>query len=267
MQLVSQGPIIAGGGKGTEITSISAGLGNDNVRLVGMRDGTVWKTTTTGSTTLTNVTPAGAPAGVPVGKVMVDPNNTDPNAITAYIGYGGFGTTGAPITHLWKTTNLAGGAATWVAMSNGLPDIPYRCNCRRSPQRGGARSRNEHLSRNRHRRLPIDRRRGELGGFQSRQHLAGASGFRHRFSRTDRSWQSQPHPANRDAWPRHLGDPDRKCSDTYADTDTDTWWANAHADGYTGTDVNTGTDANTDTDADTCRLGRQRLYSSPGRHG
>jgi hypothetical protein len=55
---------------------------------------------------------------------MVDPNNTDANAITAYIGYGGFGTTGTPITHVWKTTNLAAGAASWVAMSNGLPDMP-----------------------------------------------------------------------------------------------------------------------------------------------
>ncbi len=123
MQQVSQGPIIPGGGLNKEVTTISVGLGNDNVRLVGMRDGSVWATTT-GSNTLTNVTPAGAPAGVTVGKVMVDPNNTDPNAITAYIGYGGFGTTAKPITHLWKTTNLAGGAATWVAMSTGLPDIP-----------------------------------------------------------------------------------------------------------------------------------------------
>jgi hypothetical protein len=123
MNQVSQGPIIPGGGLNKEVTTISVGLGNDNVRLVGMRDGSVWMTTT-GSPTLTNVTPAGAPAGVTVGKVMVDPNNTDPNAITAYIGYGGFGTTAKPITHLWKTTNLAGGAATWVAMSTGLPDIP-----------------------------------------------------------------------------------------------------------------------------------------------
>jgi hypothetical protein len=121
MQQVSQGPIVAGGG--VEITSISAALGNDNVVLVGMKNGTVWATTT-GANGFTNVTPTNAPTGVPVGKVMVDPNNTDVNAITAYIGYGGFGTTATPITHVWKTTNLAGGAATWVAMSNGLPDIP-----------------------------------------------------------------------------------------------------------------------------------------------
>ena len=120
MQLVSQGPLVPGA---VEVTSISIAQGNDNVRLVGMRNGTVWATTT-GSTTLTNVTPAGAPAGVTVGKVMIDPNNTDPNAITAYIAYGGFGTAATPITHLWKTTNLAGGAATWVAASTGLPDVP-----------------------------------------------------------------------------------------------------------------------------------------------
>ncbi len=98
MQIASQGPIVAGGG--VPVTSISVGLGNDNVRLVGMKDGTVWATTD-GSNTLTNVTPAGAPTGVTVGKVMVDPNNTDPAAITAYIGYGGYGTAAAPMTHLF----------------------------------------------------------------------------------------------------------------------------------------------------------------------
>ena len=118
MQLVSQGPITAN----VAVSSISVGLGNDNVRLVGLRDGTVWATTN-GSNVLTNVTPPGAPS-VTVGKVLIDPNNTNAGAITAYIGYGGFGTAATPITHLYKTTNLAGGAATWVAMSNGLPDIP-----------------------------------------------------------------------------------------------------------------------------------------------
>jgi hypothetical protein len=121
MQRVSQGPIVSAGK--VEVTSISVGLGNDNARLVGMRDGSVWATTT-GAATLINVTPAGAPLGMPVNKVMVDPNNTNPNAITAYIGYGGFGMAASPIMHLWKTTNLAGGAATWVAMSTGLPDLP-----------------------------------------------------------------------------------------------------------------------------------------------
>jgi hypothetical protein len=120
MQPVSgTGPIA---GNGVAVSSISVGLGNDNVRLVGMRNGKVYATTSGG--TLVDVTPAGAPAGVTVGKVMVDPNNTDPNAITAYIAYGGLGRATAPITHIWKTTNLAGGASTWVAMSNGLPDVP-----------------------------------------------------------------------------------------------------------------------------------------------
>jgi hypothetical protein len=116
MQRVSQASIA---GSGVEVTSISIARTNDNVRLVGMRNGTVWATTT-GSTTLVDVTPAGRTAGVPVGKVYIDPNNSN----TAYIAYGGLGTTAAPITHLWKTTDLAGGAGTWVAMSNGLPDVP-----------------------------------------------------------------------------------------------------------------------------------------------
>ena len=118
MVVVSQASIA---GAGIAMSSISIGA-NDNFRLVGMRNGKVYATTT-GSTTLTDVTPAGAPAAT-VGKVMIDPNSTNAGAITAYIGYGGFGTTAAPITHMWKTTNLAGGAATWVAMSTGLPDIP-----------------------------------------------------------------------------------------------------------------------------------------------
>ncbi|MDQ6859644.1 MAG: dockerin type I repeat-containing protein [Verrucomicrobiota bacterium] len=119
MQLVSQAPIVPN----VEITSISVAPGNDNVRLLGMRNGTVWATTD-GSTMLTNVTPVGAPAGVTVGKVMIDPNITNAGTITAYIAYGGLGTSAAPVTHVWKTTNLAGGAGTWVAMSNGLPDVP-----------------------------------------------------------------------------------------------------------------------------------------------
>jgi hypothetical protein len=120
MMQVSQGPIVAGG---VEITSISAALGNDLVVMVGMRDGTVWATTN-GAGNFVNVTPTNAPKGVPVGKVMIDPNNTNASAMTAYIGYGGFGTTAAPITHVWKTNNLAGGSNSWAPMSIGLPDIP-----------------------------------------------------------------------------------------------------------------------------------------------
>jgi hypothetical protein len=128
MQLVSQGPIPAVS-SGPQVTSVSVGLGNDNVRLVGMRDGRVWATTT-GSNVLTDVTPPDVYVGADlVGKVMVDPNNTNPGAITAYIAYGNFswpaGVVAANhVTHLYKTTNLAGGANTWVDMSNGLPDIP-----------------------------------------------------------------------------------------------------------------------------------------------
>ncbi len=130
IQLVSQGPI-ATQSAGPQITSISVALGNDNVRLVGLRDGRVWATTT-GSNTLVEVTPPDVYVGADlVGRVMIDPNTSNPNAITAYVAYGNFSWPANPfmvppnhVTHLYKTTNLAGGASTWVDMSNGLPDIP-----------------------------------------------------------------------------------------------------------------------------------------------
>ena len=118
MQRVSQASIA---GVGVAASSISIGS-NDNFRLLGMRNGTVWATTT-GSSTLVDVTPAGVPATT-VGKVMIDPNSSNAGAVTAYIAYGGFGTVATPMTHMWKTTNLGGGSATWVPISTGLPDIP-----------------------------------------------------------------------------------------------------------------------------------------------
>ncbi len=118
MQLASQASIA---GAGVAVSSIGIGS-NDNFRIVGMQNGKVYATTT-GSATLTDVTPPAAP-GVTVNKVMIDPNTTNAAAVTAYIAYGGFGTTGTPIVHMWKTTNLAGGAATWVPIGTGLPDIP-----------------------------------------------------------------------------------------------------------------------------------------------
>lgn len=118
MQVASQASLA---GAGVAVSSIGIGS-DDNFRIVGMRNGKVYATTT-GSATLTDVTPPAAP-GVTVNKVMIDPNTTNAAAVTAYIAYGGFGTTGTPIVHMWKTTNLAGGAATWAPIGTGLPDIP-----------------------------------------------------------------------------------------------------------------------------------------------
>ena len=112
MTKVSQEPIVSG----QPITAIGIAPSNDNVRIVGLRNGTIWRTTT-GSTTLTNVTGAGMPARF-VGRIVIDPNNPE----IAYVGYTGFGVTANQ--HIWKTTNLSNATPTWTASGSGIPDVP-----------------------------------------------------------------------------------------------------------------------------------------------
>lgn len=110
MVLVSQGPLSTGA-----ISAIGISKQNDNVRIVGIRNGKVFATTT-GANPLTDVTNAGFPAKY-VARAVIDPNNSN----TAYVTFAGFGIVGKQV---WKTTNLAGGAGTWSAAASGLPDAP-----------------------------------------------------------------------------------------------------------------------------------------------
>ena len=112
MVKVSQEPIVSG----QPISAIGIAPSNDNVRIVGLRNGTIWRTTT-GSTTLTNVTGAGMPARF-VGRIVIDPTNPD----IAYVGFTGFGVTANQ--HVWKTTNLVAATPTWTAAGSGIPDVP-----------------------------------------------------------------------------------------------------------------------------------------------
>ena len=112
MTLVSQGPIISA----VAISSISIARADDNVRLLGFRNGKVYSTST-GSSVLTDVTPIGAPA-VPVGRVMIDPIDKK----TAYVCYGGYGL--AAGSHVWKTSNLDAATPTWIVSGSGIPDVP-----------------------------------------------------------------------------------------------------------------------------------------------
>ncbi|MBL8191578.1 MAG: putative Ig domain-containing protein, partial [Acidobacteria bacterium] len=119
MTKVSQEPIVSG----QAITAISIAPSNDNVRIVGLRNGTIWRTTT-GSSTLTNITGASMPS-VFVGRIVIDPTNSD----VAYVGYSSYRLAAGPI---WKTTNLSSATPTWTALggciicvpSNGIPDVP-----------------------------------------------------------------------------------------------------------------------------------------------
>jgi hypothetical protein len=94
---------------------------DDNVRIVGTTDGQVWMTQS-GSSTLTNVTSGSFPFSSTgtryVSRALIDPNDTN----TAWVCFGGFGMPAGQ--HIWKTNNLAGGAGTWVASGNGIPDVP-----------------------------------------------------------------------------------------------------------------------------------------------
>lgn len=112
MTLVSQGPFQAG----AAVSAIGVSPQNDNVRIVGLRTGLVFATTT-GATPLANVTSGLFPAKY-VSRAVIDPNN--PN--TAYVTFSGFGIAGRQI---WKTTNLNVTPPTWTNAATGLPDVPF----------------------------------------------------------------------------------------------------------------------------------------------
>jgi hypothetical protein len=111
MTLVSQGPFQAG----VAVSAIGISPANDNVRIVGLRNGGIFATTT-GANPLVNVRSAAMPAKY-VSRAVIDPNN--PN--TAYVAFSGFGIPGQQI---WKTTNLNANPPTWSIAAASLPDVP-----------------------------------------------------------------------------------------------------------------------------------------------
>ncbi len=111
MTVVSQGPFQAG----VAVSSIGVSPQNDNVRIVGLRNGGVFATTT-GASPLANVRSTSMPAKY-VSRSMIDPNNAN----TAYVTFSGFGIAGRQI---WKTTNLNAAPPTWTNAATGLPDVP-----------------------------------------------------------------------------------------------------------------------------------------------
>jgi FG-GAP-like repeat len=125
MTLVSQGPLNGpAGGSGIVVTAIGISPQDDNVRIVGMRNGQVFATVN-GSSTLTDVTGANFPPVNPldptrksIGRAVIDPNNK----FTAYVTFTIFG---APLgQQIFKTTNLDNATPTWVPASNGIPQVP-----------------------------------------------------------------------------------------------------------------------------------------------
>lgn len=121
MTVVSQNPITAG----QPITTIGIAPTDDNARIVGLRNGHIYATTT-GASTLTDVTSPSMPPPNPndanqrraVGRAVFDPTNSSIAYVT-FVGY-----TIPAGQHIWKTTNLAAGAAGWFPAGNGIPDVP-----------------------------------------------------------------------------------------------------------------------------------------------
>ena len=126
MTLVSQGPLVPSSpaGSGVVVTSIGISPQDDNVRLVGMRNGQVFATTT-GSAVMTDVTGGNFPPPNPadltrnsIGETVIDPNNK----FTAYISFTSFSPPAGQ--QIFKTTNLNDPVPTWTPSSNGIPQVP-----------------------------------------------------------------------------------------------------------------------------------------------
>jgi photosystem II stability/assembly factor-like uncharacterized protein len=128
MVTVSQGPLVPSplptSTSGVVVTTIGVSPQDDNVRIVGMRDGKVFATTT-GSATLTNITGANFPAPNPldttrnsIGHAVIDPNNK----FTAYVSFVSFSPPAGQ--QIFKTTNLNDPSPTWTPSSSGIPQVP-----------------------------------------------------------------------------------------------------------------------------------------------
>ena len=123
MTIVSQNPLIAG----VAVSAIGISPTNDNVRIVGMRNGNVFATTT-GSAVLTNTAfpfptnATGSTTNRHVGRAVIDPANSN----TAYVTLAYY-TNPATAGQIWRTTNLNSATPTWTSIGNsatGLPNIP-----------------------------------------------------------------------------------------------------------------------------------------------
>jgi hypothetical protein len=123
MTIVSQNPIVAG----VAVSAIGIAPSNDNIRIVGMRNGKVFATTTGANPLLDTgfVAPTNATASATnkhVARAVIDPLNTN----TAYVTLAYY-TNPSTAGQIWRTTNLNAATPTWTSIGNtatGLPNVP-----------------------------------------------------------------------------------------------------------------------------------------------
>lgn len=98
---------------GTPISSIGISPQDDNIRIIGLSNGTLMGTTN-GSTTLTDLDPSNQVTNGFISRTVIDPSNS----AVAYVTISNFG---AP--NVFKTTNLTSGTPTWTNISGTIPQV------------------------------------------------------------------------------------------------------------------------------------------------
>ena len=114
---------------GSPISTIGIAPQDDNYRMVGLQNGQVWGTST-GSSTLVNITSASFPANPTgsttnkfVGRARISPINKD----VAYVTFSFYAPAGQgiwKITNFGAATNAAPVAPVWTAAGSGIPSVP-----------------------------------------------------------------------------------------------------------------------------------------------
>ncbi|MDD5544138.1 MAG: hypothetical protein PHX83_13285 [Acidobacteriia bacterium] len=128
MTVVSQGPISSDSLGGVPLSTIAVSPQDDNYRLVGLKNGQVWGTST-GSSTLVSIgngpfpaNPSGSSSKF-VGRAAFDPGNKD----VAYIVFSFYAPAGQGVFKISNFGAAAGSSPTapvWTAAGTGIPSIP-----------------------------------------------------------------------------------------------------------------------------------------------
>lgn len=108
--VVSQAPIQSG----IAISAIGIAPQDDNVRIIGLRNGGLFGTNT-GNATLTDLDPTGVIPPSFIARAVIDPTDVK----TAYITLSAFG-----VNNIFKTTDLDAAVPTWTNISGTIPQVP-----------------------------------------------------------------------------------------------------------------------------------------------
>ncbi len=104
---------------GVPISAISIAEQDDSIRVVGLRDGSLFRTIT-GSSTLEGADAFGMSGSIPdlyIGRIAIDPDDAN-NVYVALAGYAGAG------LNLWKSSDFLSATPTWAASGTGIPNTP-----------------------------------------------------------------------------------------------------------------------------------------------